>query len=147
MQFRDYQNLLVGFVKQKMMNELILARRRYLRKEKKFVNMCTLYEIVDKDKGISRIELLVGADDLQYEEFLPFEQTIENDDIFYAMKLLSLKEKKVVSLLFKEECPFKEICNKLGTSRLKTPYEVYYRALKKMKNNINDGKGEKNDEK
>ena len=73
---------------------------------------------------------------------MPLEETVEDDNIAKNMKLLSDREKKVVSLRLEEGLSIKEINIVLGTKRINTPVEIFSRAMKKLKDGVNDEKGE-----
>ena len=84
--------------------------------------------------------MLVGKKDIFLEEFLPLEETVDNEDVAKNMKLLSKKERKVVSLRLEEDMSVKEINIYLGTNRRNTSIEIYSRAIKKIKNNVDEEK-------
>ena len=140
MLFKEYMKNYVEFCDEEIVREIVLAKRRYLRKEKKLKFQCTLNEKADADVEGDKQDMLVGKKDIFLEEFLPLEETVDNEDVAKNMKLLSKKERKVVSLRLEEDMSVKEINIYLGTNRRNTSIEIYSRAIKKIKNNVDEEK-------
>ena len=69
---------------------------------------------------------------------MPLNETIENGNIAKNMKRLSDVEQKVVSLRLEEGMSIKEINIVLGTKRENTSSEIFSRAIKKIKKNLDD---------
>ena len=138
MLFKEYMKNYVEFCDEEIAREIVLAKRRYLRKEKKLRFQCTLNEKADEGVEGDKQDVIIGRQDIFLEEFLPLEETVENENIAKNMKLLSDKEKKVVSLRLEEDMSVKEINIYLGTNRRNTSIEIYSRAIKKIKNNIGE---------
>ena len=84
----------------------------------------------------------IGDYDVRLEDFLPLEETVEDDNIAKNMKLLSNREKKVVSLHLEEGMTLKEINIYINASRVNTASEVFRRSIKKIKDGIENKKGE-----
>ena len=144
--FGPFQSVLVKlfqFSPIRSISTFFLFKRRYLRKEKKLKFQCTLNEKADAGVEGDKQDMLVGKKDIFLEEFLPLEETVDNEDVAKNLKLLSEKERKVVSLRLEEDMSVKEINIYLGTNRRNTSIEIYSRAINKIKNNIDeDKKGE-----
>ena len=98
MLFKEYMKNYVEFCDEEIAREIVLAKRRYLRKEKKLKFQCTLNEKADADVEGDKQDMLVGKQDIFLEEFLPLEDTVDNENVAKNMKLLSKKERKVVIL-------------------------------------------------
>ena len=142
MLFRDFKKAYVNFCEEEVYREIALAKRRYLRKEHALKSQCTLNTKVASGIDADKVDLEIGDYDVRLEDFLPLEETVEDDNIAKNMKLLSDVEKKVVSLRLEEGMSVKEINIVLGTKRGPTSCEIYRRAIKKIKGNLNDKKGE-----
>lgn len=140
MLFKEYMKNYVEFCDEEIAREIVLAKRRYLRKEKMLKFQCTLNEKADAGVEGDKQDMLVGKKDIFLEEFLPLEETVDNEDVAKNMKLLSKKERKVVSLRLEEDMSVKEINIYLGTNRRNTSIEIYSRAIKKIKNNVDEEK-------
>ena len=142
MLFKDYVKAYVDFCEEEILREIALAKRRYQRKEKKHKWECTLNERVASGIDVEKIDLTIGDYDVKLEAFLPLEETVEDDDIAKYMKLLSNRERKVVSLRLDEDKSVKQINIYFGFTRNGTSSEIYQRAIKKIRNNLKDEKGE-----
>ena len=143
MLFKEYKKMYVEFCEEEIIREIVLAKRRYLRKEKALKEQCTLNEPVAYGSEACKIDMLVGDEDVKLEDFLPLEENIDNENISKNMKLLSEREKKVVSLRIEEGLYMKEINIYLGTSRRNTSIEIFSRAIDKFKKeNFDEKKGE-----
>lgn len=133
MLFRDFKKAYVNFCEEEVCREIALAKRRYLRKENALKSQCILNEPYIRGSEIEKIDMIPGDEDVILEDFLPLEETVEDDNIAKNMKLLSDREKKVVSLYFEEGLYLKEISIHINASRINTASEVYRRSIKKMK--------------
>lgn len=142
MLFKDYKKSYVEFCEEEIAREIVLAKRRYLRKEKALRMQCTLNEYNALGVDVNKLDMLVGDEDIILEGFLPLEEIIEDENIAKSMKLLSDKEKKVVSLRLEAGMTVKEINIVLNTNRPSTSSDVYQRAIKKIRKNIEESKGE-----
>ncbi|MBR4567359.1 hypothetical protein IKO18_02810 [bacterium] len=142
MLFRDFKKAYVNFCEEEILREIALAKRRYLRKEHVLKSQCTLNTKVASGLDAEKIDLEIGDYDVRLEDFLPLEEIVEDENIAKNMKLLSDREKKVVSLRLEEGLSIKEINIVLGTKRINTPVEIFSRAMKKLKDGVNDEKGE-----
>ncbi len=142
MLFKDYKKSYVEFCEEEIAREIVLAKRRYLRKEKALRMQCTLNEYNALGVDVDKLDMLVGDEDIILEGLLPLEETIEDENIAKSMKLLSDKEKKVVSLRLEAGMTVKEINIVLNTNRPSTSSDVYQRAIKKIRKNIEESKGE-----
>lgn len=142
MLFRDFKKAYVNYCEEEVYREIALAKRRYLRKEHALKSQCTLNTKVASGLDAEKIDLEIGDYDVRLEDFLPLEEIVEDENIAKNMKLLSDREKKVVSLRLEEGLSIKEINIVLGTKRINTPVEIFSRAMKKLKDGVNDEKGE-----
>ena len=142
MLFRDFKKAYVNYCEEEILREIALAKRRYLRKEHALKSQCTLNTKVASGIDADKVDLEIGDYDVRLEDFLPLEETVEDDNIAKNMKLLSNREKKVVSLRLEEGLSIKEINIVLGTKRINTPVEIFSRAMKKLKDGVKDEKGE-----
>ena len=142
MLFKDYIKAYVDFCEEEILREIALAKRRYQRKEKKHKWECTLNERVASGIDLEKIDLTMGDYDVRLEAFLPLEETVEDDDIAKYMKLLSDRERKVVSLRLDEDLSVKQVNIYFGFERPSTSSDIYQRAIKKIRNNLKDEKGE-----
>jgi len=143
MLFRDYKEAYVKFCEEEIIREITLIKRRHLRKESELKSQCILNEPCFRGSDIEKIDMIVGTEDIILEDFLPLEETVEDDNIAKNMKLLSDREKKVVSLRLEENMPIKEINIVFGYKRLQTPTNIFRGAMKKLKNNENKEKENK----
>lgn len=130
MLFRDYQKSFVEFCNEEIVRIIVLAKRKYLREEKKNREQCVL---LDEDYLLEEIYLDYEK---EFEEVFDLFDNIEDERILKAMKLLSPKERKVVSLRLKDIMSMDEINIILGTSRRNTSIEIYSRAIRKIKTNL-----------
>ena len=142
MLFRDFKKAYVNFCEEEVYREIALAKRRYLRKEHALKSQCTLNTKVASGIDADKVDLEIGDIDVRLEDFLPLEETVEDDNIAKNMKLLSEREKKVVSLHLEEGMTLKEINIVFGFSRRNTSIEIFSRAMKKIKNGESKGKEE-----
>ena len=142
MLFKEYMKNYVEFCDEEIAREIVLAKRRYLRKERALRLQCTLNEHNALGIDVNKLDMLVGDEDVILEDFLPLEETVEDENIAKNMKLLSDKEKKVVSLRLEEGMTVKEINIVLNTNRPSTSSDIYQRAIKKIRKNIEESKGE-----
>lgn len=142
MLFKDYRKSYVEFCEEEIAREIVLAKRRYLRKEKALRMQCTLNEYNALGVDVDKLDMLVGDEDVILEGLLPLEEIIEDENIAKSMKLLSDKEKKVVSLRLDAGMTVKEINIVLNTNRPSTSSDIYQRAIKKIRKNIEESKGE-----
>lgn len=142
MLFKDYRKSYVEFCEEEIAREIVLAKRRYLRKEKALRMQCTLNEYNALEVDVNKLDMLAGDEDIILEGFLPLEEIIEDENIAKSMKLLSDKEKKVVSLRLETGMTVKEINIVLNTNRPSTSSDIYQRAIKKIRKNIEEAKGE-----
>lgn len=142
MLFRDFKKAYVNYCEEEILREIALAKRRYLRKEHALKSQCTLNTKVASGLDAEKIDLEIGDYDVRLEDFLPLEEIVEDENIAKNMKLLSDREKKVVSLRLEDGLSIKEINIVLGTKRINTPVEIFSRAMKKLKDGVNDEKGE-----
>jgi len=141
MLFRDYKEAYVKFCEQEILREIDLIKRRYLRTEKRCKDECILNEKVG-NSGTEKIDLIIGEEDIPLEALLPLNETIENGNIAKNMKRLSDVEQKVVSLRLEEGMNVKEINIVLGTNRPSTSSDIFRRAIKKIKKDLDSRKGE-----
>ncbi len=116
------------------MREIILAKRRFLREERRAVSQCILN--ATDEYGNEYIEILEDVKDITEDNKLDFVDKIENEKLVKSMKLLSEREQKVVSLRLDKDMPVKEINIILGTKREKTASDVYVRSLGKLRKEI-----------
>ena len=142
MLFRDFKKAYVNFCEEEVCREIALAKRRYLRKEHALKSQCTLNTKVASGIDADKVDLEIGDYDVRLEDFLPLEETVEDDNIAKNMKLLSNREKKVVSLHLEEGMTLKEINIYINASRVNTASEVFRRSIKKIKDGIENKKGE-----
>ena len=141
MLFRDYKEAYVKFCEQEILREIDLIKRRYLRTEKRCKDEYILNEKVG-NSGTEKIDLIIGEEDIPLEALLPLNETIENGNIAKNMKRLSDVEQKVVSLRLEEGMNVKEINIVLGTNRPSTSSDIFRRAIKKIKKDLDSRKGE-----
>lgn len=142
MLFRDYKEAYVKFCEEEIIREIALARRRYLRKEHALKMQCILYESLSRGEVDYKLNSLMGNKDIVLEDFLPLEETVDNDDIAKSMKQLSNRERKVVSLRLDENMTIKEINIEIGSNRPSTSSDIYRRAIRKMQEDVNNERGE-----
>lgn len=135
MLFRDFKKAYVNYCEEEVYREIALAKRRYLRKEHALKSQCILNEPYIRGSEIEKIDMIPGDEDVILEDFLPLEETVEDNNIAKNMKLLSDREKKVVSLRLEEGMSVKEINIVLNTKRGPTSCEIYRRAINKIKEN------------
>lgn len=142
MLFKEYMKNYVQFCEEEIIREIVLAKRRYLRKENVLKEQCTLNEPVAYGSEVCKIDMIVGDEDVKLEDFLPLEENVEHEIIGKNMKLLSEREKEVVSFRIEEDLSMKEINIRIGTSRRNTSIEVFSRAINKLKKENIDRKKE-----
>ena len=119
------------------MREIVLAKRRYLRKEHKAVSQCVLN--ATDEYGNEKIEELKGEEDVALDGVLKLHEKVENGNLAKSMKLLTVREQEVVSLYFEDGATIEQINIKIGTKGARTPSRIRKEAMEKMKN---DMKGE-----
>ena len=132
MLFREYQKLFMDFFDEEIKREAVLSKRRYLTKERKLRRMCILDETVEQDGVITKGETIMGKPDVEIEEFLPLDQSVSNDELSKSMKLLSPKERKVVSFRYKDKLTYQEMCPLIETKRVNTAHDAVMRAMGKL---------------
>lgn len=137
MLFKEYKKMYVEFCEEEIMREIILAKRRYLRREHKAVSQCVLN--ATDEYGNEKIEELKGEEDVALDGVLKLHEKVENGNLAKSMKLLTVREQEVVSLYFEDGATIEQINIKIGTKGARTPSRIRKEAMEKMKN---DMKGE-----
>lgn len=134
MLFKDYKKSYVEFCREELLREIILSKRRFLRKERIKTEECILN--TKNENGIEMIELIIGDNGLNLTGEMAFEETLENEELREAMGLLSKDERKVVSLRFRDGLNVKQINVIMGYKRYSSGSDVCQRALKKLKEEV-----------
>ena len=142
MLFNDYKKTYVKFCEEEVYREIVLATRRYLRQEQVLKSQCTLNDRVASGLDAEKIDLEIGDYDVCLEDFLPLEDTVEDENIAKNLKLLSDREKKVVSLRLEKGLTLKEINIYINANRINTASEVFRRSIRKIKDGLEDKKEE-----
>ena len=137
MLFKEYKKMYVEFCEEEIMREIVLAKRRYLRKEHKAVSQCVLN--ATDEYGNEKLEGLKGDEDVALDAVLKLHEKVENNNLAKSMKLLTAKEQEVVSLYFEDGATIEQINIRIGTRGARTPSRIRREAVDKMKN---DMKGE-----
>lgn len=140
MLFNDYKKSYIEFCDEEILREILLAKRRYLRVERRAVNQCVLN--ATDEYGNEYVDVLENGKDITEDNDLKFVDKIENEKLFKSVKLLSDREQEVVSLRIDKDMPVKEINIVLGTKREKTASDVYVRSLKKLRKEMENDSNE-----
>lgn len=140
MLFNEYKKSYIEFCNEEIMKEIALAKRRYLRVERRAVNQCTLN--ATDEYGNEYVDILEDGKDITEDNDLKFVDKIENPKLVKSMKLLSDREQEVVSLRIDKDMPVKEINIVLGTKREKTASDVYVRSFKKLRKEMENDSNE-----
>lgn len=143
MLFKDYEQMYIDYCDEEIMRRIVIAKRKYLKEEKRCKMQCTLYEREIEDADDVKEDHYVGDADVMLEDFLPLEETVENPKIAKSMKLLSPKERKVVSLRLDDDLAIKQINIIIGTKRKSGTSDVFRRAVRKIRKDINEDGEEK----
>lgn len=131
MLFKEYMKSYVEFCDEEIMREIILAKRKYLREERRAKNQCVLNATDETDDEY--IDSLVDNTDITEDNDIDFIEKIENEKLAKCVKLLSDREQKVVSLRIDKGMSIKEINIVIGTQREATSSRIYGKALKRIK--------------
>lgn len=131
MLFKEYMKSYVEFCDEEIMREIILAKRKYLREERRAKNQCVLNATDENDDEY--INSLVDNTDITEDNDIDFIEKIENEKLAKCVKLLSDREQKVVSLRIDKGMSIKEINIVIGTQREATSSRIYGKALKRIK--------------
>lgn len=140
MLFNDYKKSYIEFCDEEILREILRAKRRYLRAERRAVNQCVLN--ATDEYGNEYVDVLEDGKDITEDNDLKFVDKIENEKLFKSVKLLSDREQEVVSLRIDKDMPVKEINIVLGTKREKTASDVYVRSLKKLRKEMENDSNE-----
>ncbi len=139
MYLNDYQESYVEFCTEEILREITLSKRRFLRDEKFHKAQCTLNEKFDNE--VEGVELIIDPNSSNFDDNFDFEDNIENEQLVKGMKLLSSREKKVVSLRYRDNYQIDEIRIVLGVKSLSIPHKICERAHCKIRNKM---EGKKN---
>ena len=131
MLFKEYMKSYVEFCDEEIMREIILAKRKYLREERRAKNQCVLNATDENDDEY--INSLMDNTDITEDNDIDFIEKIENEKLAKCVKLLSDREQKVVSLRIDKGMSIKEINIVIGTQREATSSRIYGKALKRIK--------------
>lgn len=131
MLFKDYKKSYVEFCEEEIAREIVLAKRKYLREERRAINQCVLN--ATDENGEEFINSLEDKTDITEDNDIDFVDKIENEKLAKSVKLLSDREQKVVSLRIDKGLPIKEINIVIGTQREATSSRIYCKALKRIK--------------
>lgn len=134
MLFNEYKKSYVEFCREELLREIILSKRRFLRKERIKTEECILN--TKNENGIEMIDLIIGDNGLNLTSEMTFEETLENEELREAMGLLSKDERKVVSLRFRDGLNVKEINVIMGYKRYSSGSDVCQRALRKLRGEV-----------
>lgn len=134
MLFKDYKKSYVEFCREELLREIILSKRRFLRKERIKTEECILN--TKNENGIEMIDLIIGDNGLNLTSEMAFEETLENEELREAMGLLSKDERKVVSLRFRDGLNVKQINVIMGYKRYSSGSDVCQRALRKLREEV-----------
>ena len=134
MLFKDYKKSYVEFCREELLREIILSKRRFLRKERIKTEECILN--TKNENGIEMIDLIIGDNGLNLTGEMTFEETLENEELREAMGLLSKDERKVVSLRFRDGLNVKQINVIMGYKRYSSGSDVCQRALRKLREEV-----------
>ena len=131
MLFKEYMKSYVEFCDEEIMREIILAKRKYLREERRAKNQCVLNATDENDDEY--INSLVDNTDITEDNDIDFIEKVENEKLAKCVKLLSDREQKVVSLRIDKGMSIKEINIVIRTQREATSSRIYGKALKRIK--------------
>ncbi len=134
MLFNEYKKSYVDFCREELLREIILSKRRFLRKERIKTEECILN--TKNENGIEMIDLIIGDNGLNLTGEMAFEETLENEELREAMGLLSKDERKVVSLRFRDGLNVKQINVIMGYKRYSSGSDVCQRALRKLREEV-----------
>lgn len=126
----DNEQMYINFCRKFLLRAMKNSKQRYMRTEKKKRNECILN--TKNIFGTEYSQLIIGAVDIDFEEFLKFPENIENENLYIAFQRLSKIEKDVIKYRL-EGYKFKEINKFLNIKRETTSGEIFNRALKKMR--------------
>lgn len=124
-----------GFLKTIIINE----RRSYIKENYNYINCkkIDLYKLINvEDESV--LEIVLNRCEEEIKSAIEFEKVTSDDELYIAIKALSLKEKMVLFSLYKKNKELNQIAKEMKIDRI-TVWRIKNRALDKIMKSLLGG--------